>query len=138
MPLSKRKMFIELNDRINDLGHAFISRQGVDIPTLDLKEHSQSGLPESILTYLEANNASKVFLDEFWSAKLLQSSTNTQFRSLVWRCSQFASEEQLEILEEMLKSRGQLAKLLGFSSYGHMWLKDKMAKTPGNIWGIDG
>jgi intermediate peptidase len=131
MPLAKRKTFIELNDRINDLGHEFISRQGQDIPLLNLKKHSHTGLSESVLSYFEKNYDSQVYLDEFWSTKLLRLSSETQFRDLVWKRSQSATEDQLDILEEMLKCRGQLALLLGFSSYGHMWLKDKMAKSPG-------
>jgi Zn-dependent oligopeptidase len=34
-------------------------------------------------------------------------------------------------LEEMLQERFKLAKLLGYPSYAHLFLADKMAKTPG-------
>jgi intermediate peptidase len=44
-----------------------------------------------------------------------------------------ATPQQLSTLHDLLQSRAQLATLLGSQSFGHMYLCDKMARTPEHV-----
>lgn len=52
-------------------------------------------------------------------------------REIAYRVYLYPNAEVLECLEELLKCRYRLAKLVGYESYGHRALKGTMAKTPG-------
>lgn len=50
---------------------------------------------------------------------------------MAYRVYLYPNAELLQTLEELLSCRYQLAKLVGYESYGHRALKGTMAKTPG-------
>jgi len=52
-------------------------------------------------------------------------------RRKVYTAANYSSPEQIEVLEALLRTRGQLARLVGSDSFAHMALGDKMAKSPG-------
>lgn len=54
-------------------------------------------------------------------------------REIAYRVYLYPNAELLECLEELLKCRYKLAKLVGYESYGHRALKGTMAKTPGHF-----
>lgn len=56
-------------------------------------------------------------------------------REIAYRVYLYPNAELLECLEELLKCRYKLAKLVGYDSYGHRALKGTMAKSPGECPG---
>ena len=52
-------------------------------------------------------------------------------RRKVYIAANSSASEQVELLEALLRTRGQLARLVGSDSFAHMALGDKMAKSPG-------
>lgn len=52
-------------------------------------------------------------------------------REIAYRVYLYPNADMFECLEELLKCRYKLAKLVGYKSYGHRALKGTMAKTPG-------
>lgn len=52
-------------------------------------------------------------------------------REIAYRIYLYPNADLMECLEELLKCRYKLAKLVGYESYGHRALKGTMAKTPG-------
>ena len=52
-------------------------------------------------------------------------------RRKVYIAANDSSSGQIEVLEALLRKRGQLARLVGSDSFAHMALGDKMAKSPG-------
>lgn len=59
-------------------------------------------------------------------------------REIAYRVYLYPNAELLECLEDLLKCRYKLAKLVGYESYGHRALKRTMAKTPGECRHIGG
>lgn len=59
-------------------------------------------------------------------------------REIAYRVYLYPNAELLQCLEELLKCRYKLAKLVGYESYGHRALKGTMAKTPGECQRISG
>lgn len=56
-----------------------------------------------------------------------------QVREIAYRIYLYPNVELMECLDELLKCRHKLAKLVGYDSYGHRALKGTMAETPGQI-----
>lgn len=54
-----------------------------------------------------------------------------QVREIAYRIYLYPNHDLMECLEELLRSRYKLAKLVGYESYGHRALKGTMARTPG-------
>ena len=53
-----------------------------------------------------------------------------QLREIAYRIFLYPNGQMLECLEELLKCRNKLAKLVGYESYAHRALKGTMAKSP--------
>ncbi|KAI0278113.1 hypothetical protein BGY98DRAFT_1096914 [Russula aff. rugulosa BPL654] len=51
-------------------------------------------------------------------------------RRKIYIAANYSSPQQIEVLEALLRTRGQLARLVGSDSFAHMALGDKMAKSP--------
>ncbi|XP_070825976.1 mitochondrial intermediate peptidase-like [Chaetodon trifascialis] len=54
-------------------------------------------------------------------------------REIAYRIYLYPNADLMECLEELLKCRYKLAKLVGYESYGHRALKGTMAKTPETV-----
>jgi len=72
-----------------------------------------------------------VISDPFIAQQILQTVENEEIRRKVYLELNSSTVEQIKTLEDMLYLRGELANLIGYSSYAEMNIKDKMAKNPG-------
>jgi Zn-dependent oligopeptidases len=61
---------------------------------------------------------------------VLRSVHDEETRKEVYLATRTSSKKQIHRLEQLLLKRAELAKLSGYSSFAHMTLSDKMAKTP--------
>jgi intermediate peptidase len=61
----------------------------------------------------------------------LKYAKNEQVRKQVYQSIYSATEESIDTLESLMKTRAQLATLVGNSSFAELHLQDKMAKNPG-------
>jgi mitochondrial intermediate peptidase len=52
-------------------------------------------------------------------------------RRKVYMAAHSSTSKQIQVLEDLLHARGELARLIGKKSFAHMMLADKMAKSPG-------
>ncbi|KAG6871902.1 Mitochondrial intermediate peptidase [Termitomyces sp. Mi166 len=64
---------------------------------------------------------------------IMRSAPSEEPRRRLYIAANSSTPEQIRILEELLRTRGELAKLVGKESYAAMTLGDKMAKTPANV-----
>ncbi|XP_026196314.1 mitochondrial intermediate peptidase [Anabas testudineus] len=60
-------------------------------------------------------------------------SPDSLVREIAYRIYLYPNAELMECLEELLKCRYKLAKLVGYESYGHRALKGTMAETPETV-----
>ncbi|OWB64055.1 hypothetical protein B5S29_g5087 [[Candida] boidinii] len=65
--------------------------------------------------------------------EILRSCPNSKIREKIWLSLHQTKNYQIEILENILKYRGVLAKVLGNNSFSEYQLTEKMAKTPENV-----
>ncbi|XP_068173366.1 mitochondrial intermediate peptidase-like [Antennarius striatus] len=66
-------------------------------------------------------------------AGLHADSPDDLLREIAYRVYLYPNADLMECLEELLKCRYKLAKLVGYESYGHRALKGTMAKTPETV-----
>lgn len=65
--------------------------------------------------------------------EILKRCSSENLRKIVWVALHNSTKSQVRILESFLKSRAYLAHILGYNSYSHYQLENKMAKTPQNV-----
>ncbi|KAI8851156.1 hypothetical protein BC829DRAFT_425054 [Chytridium lagenaria] len=125
MPSKTRDRFVDLNDRILKLGHEFI----------EAASKTLLGVPKDVVSEVlrkgsRWKDTAVVSTDSAAAISILKTARNEDVRRLVFLGMNSAVQEQIDILEELLKTRGDLARLLEKNSYADLYLSDKMAKTP--------
>ena len=98
-------------------------------------------LPKHVLqangaTYDDSEGSSKVQLtvDTPIAHSISSFSNNANLRKQVYMESMTSCSENLEVLDALIVSRQALAESLGFASYSHRFLQDKMAKKPEAVY----
>ncbi|KAF7731691.1 Mitochondrial intermediate peptidase [Apophysomyces ossiformis] len=134
LPEQQRAKFVGLSDRIILLGREFIQRDpraidNVKVPKSLLKAigHNTSGSGRVNADY------TLVPTDSSTCQLLLKYSPNEQVRKQIYEAVNSANKESILILEQLMKTRAELARLVGKSSFAELQLQDKMAKNPQNV-----
>ncbi|KAJ1548075.1 hypothetical protein HK405_004288 [Cladochytrium tenue] len=140
MTAGKRARFVELNDRIVRLGQAFAlgaGRPGVEAIEIEDPTARLDGVPEAVVRAAvrrgrdERRGAVAIIpLGGGAAQTVLATARDESVRQLMFVAMNSASPEQVDVLEEMLQTRGELSKLLGKSSFAEVTLADRMAKNP--------
>ncbi|XP_067008945.1 mitochondrial intermediate peptidase isoform X2 [Anabrus simplex] len=118
LPENERQRVVELNDYILQLGQKFMN--GAVSPRAVPKQL----LPENI-RHLFAIDGEQVLVSGLYA-----DSPNALAREAAYRIFLYPDKHQEYLLNEMLKSRHELAKLCGFPTYSHRALKASIAETP--------
>ncbi|KAJ3151390.1 Mitochondrial intermediate peptidase [Geranomyces michiganensis] len=137
MPEAQRDRLVDLHDRIGELGHMMMTNSGPGTRILEIKgaPESLNGVPSAIVKRLGIQEGGSVFLstDSSAAGMVLKTARNEDVRKQVFLGINSGSKEQVDVVEALLWTRGELARLLGKESYAEMWLADKMAETPENV-----
>uniref|UniRef100_A0A8C4FB87 Mitochondrial intermediate peptidase n=1 Tax=Dicentrarchus labrax TaxID=13489 RepID=A0A8C4FB87_DICLA len=115
-----RKEAVALHVKLLDLNNEFLV--GSHLPN----RIARSAIPEHLHLHF-ASEGSFVQV-----GGLHADSPNDLVREIAYRIYLYPNADLMECLEELLKCRYKLAKLVGYESYGHRALKGTMAKTPVN------
>ena len=65
---------------------------------------------------------------------MLKSLDDESMRKLVWTKSMLEPSSNISALGHLMKSRQELAGLLGYDSFAHKFLANKASKTPEEVW----
>ncbi|KAJ1723710.1 Mitochondrial intermediate peptidase [Coemansia erecta] len=140
------EQFVRLSAGIHEHSRGFLRAQAqplakdqtVDVPlehlrwlpsyaTMDILQASQSHKHADGKTYVRLEP------DDYTAHYILRDCEDEGTRELVYRAWQRGSSEAVRSLETLLKQRLDLAHTVGYESFGHMMLDDKMAKSPGHV-----
>ncbi|XP_067364151.1 mitochondrial intermediate peptidase-like isoform X3 [Channa argus] len=116
-----RKEAVALHVKLLDLSNEFLV--GSHMPN----RIARSALPEHLHVQFE-NEGSFIQI-----GGLHADSADDLVREIAYRIYLYPNAELMVCLEELLKCRYKLAKLIGYESYGHRALKGTMAKTPETV-----
>ena len=114
----KREKVVDLNSRILQLGHQFVSN--ASLPILVPKRQC----PTVLQKYFRMQNSHTV-VDH-----VPYYSSDSQLRSLSYRLYYTDIPQQQEVLEQMLELRHQLATATGYPTFAHRVLRTCMAEYP--------
>ncbi|XP_076591629.1 mitochondrial intermediate peptidase-like [Chaetodon auriga] len=116
-----RKEAVALHVKLLDLNNEFLV--GSHLPN----RIARSSIPE----HLHVQFASEGSFIQIGG--LHADSPDDLVREIAYRIYLYPNADLMECLEELLKCRYKLAKLVGYESYGHRALKGTMAKTPETV-----
>ncbi|MDZ4203031.1 MAG: M3 family metallopeptidase [Gallionella sp.] len=149
LPDDKKARYLEIQERQSELSSRFSDNllDATNDYTLAIEDESElGGLPDDVLQ--TAREAAQEADKEGWLFTLkapsygpvMQYADNrklreTMYRAYVTRASEFGKPEQDNgpLMEEIVKLRGEEARLLGFANYGELSLASKMAESPQQV-----
>ncbi|KAF8078880.1 mitochondrial intermediate peptidase [Lyophyllum atratum] len=139
LPNEQRKKFVSLSSDILVLGREFLNQANAARPPTSIKPSELSGLKDKgmgVRLQLQAHFTQRdllVYPGSMQAQMIMRSAPSEEPRRRVYIAANSSTPEQIKILEMLLKTRGELARLVGRESYAAMTLDDKMAKSPGNV-----
>uniref|UniRef100_A0A3B4A0D6 Mitochondrial intermediate peptidase n=1 Tax=Periophthalmus magnuspinnatus TaxID=409849 RepID=A0A3B4A0D6_9GOBI len=116
-----RKQAVALHVKLLDLNNDFLV--GSHMPN----RIARTAIPEHLHIHF-ANEGSFIQV-----GGLHADSPDDLVREIAYRIYLYPNADLMECLEELLRCRHKLAKLVGYESYGHRALKGTMAKTPETV-----
>ncbi|KAA1467996.1 zincin [Dentipellis sp. KUC8613] len=120
------------------LGRQFLNQASNAKPPAAIKPHELKDLKDHGLgsrLQLQTRFTQRdllVYPGSLQAQMIMRSAPEEEPRRKVYMASNSSSPEQVEVLEALLRTRGQLAQLVGSQSFAHMTLADKMAKSSEN------
>ncbi|ORY33778.1 putative mitochondrial intermediate peptidase mitochondrial precursor [Naematelia encephala] len=141
-----RDRFVELSDNILSLGRTFSSYASAGPrpdPPIEIPDYERllSGLGSQFIDSLPRGRGSKrgsvlVTPGSLEAHIIGRYARNSEARRLVYAGALRTDPERVEVLEEMITQRAELAAVLGKDTWADVALADKMAKTPSNVLGF--
>ncbi|KAH8814933.1 mitochondrial intermediate peptidase-like protein [Xylogone sp. PMI_703] len=133
MPESERQKFVKLSQEISEIGPNFIDYMAPAKETLSFPSSSMKGMDPILVR--QFTNWGKVVLPTVGgpAAAALRSVRDESVRREIFMASRTSSQQTLQLLDELLRKRAELAKVSGYETYAHMSLGDKMAKSPESV-----
>ncbi|KAJ7597526.1 mitochondrial intermediate peptidase [Mycena floridula] len=135
----QRSKFVTLSSEILILGRQFIGETMNPRPPTSIKPSELLGLKDQgmgVRLKLQARFTQRdlmVYPGSLQAQMIMRSAPEEEPRRRLFIASNSSTPEQIDILERLLRARGDLAQLVGSESYGDMCLDDKMAKSPTNV-----
>ncbi|VDB86587.1 unnamed protein product [Peniophora sp. CBMAI 1063] len=139
LPPDQRARFVQLSSSILTLGRTFLSdaqsaRPPAHIAPAELEGLRDDGMGARLRWQSKITGRELlVYPGSVQAQMIMRSAPKEEPRRKVYMASNASSEDQVRTLEELLRARGELARLVGTESFGHMTLGDKMAKSPEHV-----
>lgn len=131
----KRRTFVELTNRISSVGRAFSNGCGPARSTLSIPEAELSSSKSILRTLGCTPRAGAYHLPTYGAVyyQLMVSLTSDDVKRRLMTENLRSSEAQVGLLDDMLRSKAELARLVGFENFGQLQLHDKMARDPQSV-----
>ncbi|CAH7666622.1 putative mitochondrial intermediate peptidase mitochondrial precursor [Phakopsora pachyrhizi] len=132
---SDRRRLTDLSDRMLLLGRAFFSATEESRALTYVTNQEAGALGSAVKQIFEFDSAGLAQFDPMsWEAHtLLARHPQESVRKRLWFAQNQSTNDQLEVLEALLKTRYEFAKLTGKENWGEVALEDKMAGSPQNV-----
>ena len=137
LPEVQRNRFVSLSTEILVLGRQFMNEELRVRPPAVIRAEELKGLKDRGMGIRLFNQAFwtrrdlQVYPGSMQAQMIMRSAPSEEPRRKVYVASNSSTQEELYLLERLLKKRAELARLVGSQSFAHMELIGKMAKSPG-------
>ncbi|OJT10061.1 Mitochondrial intermediate peptidase [Trametes pubescens] len=139
LPPAQRERFVALSTEILVLGRQFLNETAAPRPPARIKYSELQGVKDlgmGARLRLQAQVTKRdllVYPGSLQAQMIMRSAPAEEPRRKVYLAANSSTPEQIELLERLLRARGEIARLVGKESFAHMTLADKMAKSPENV-----
>ncbi|KAJ7705993.1 mitochondrial intermediate peptidase [Mycena rosella] len=139
LPPQERDKFVSLSSEILVLGRTFLQGVSAPGPPAAIKPEELAGLKDQgmgVRLKLQARFTQRdllVYPGSLQAQMIMRAAPAEEPRRRVYIASNSSTPEQIDALESLLRTRAELAQLVGKSSFAQMALDDKMAKSPANV-----
>lgn len=139
LPPAQRERFVSLSTEILVLGRQFINESAAARPPARIQWSELQGLKDlgmGARLRLQAQVTRRdllVYPGSLQAQMIMRSAPAEEPRRKVYTAANSSTPAQIELLERLLCTRGELAQLVRKESFAHMALSDKMAKCPGRV-----
>ncbi|TBU49921.1 mitochondrial intermediate peptidase [Dichomitus squalens] len=139
LPPAQRERFVSLSTEILVLGRQFLNETAAPRPPARIQWSELEGVKDlgmGARLRLQAQVTKRdllVYPGSLQAQMIMRSAPAEEPRRKVYMAANSSTPEQIEVLERLLRARGELARLVGKESFAHMTLTDKMAKSPENV-----
>ena len=126
-------------DVLTDLGLEFDKNIRAAQDTLFLDPKDLAGLPDNYKKERLQNNG-KYAIDMTYPSYVPfmdQAESDEAREALRFKFNNRARAENIGVLNDILRNRMKLVKLLGYNSYAEYRTEDRMAKNPKNVWNFE-
>ncbi|KAH7035162.1 peptidase family M3 [Microdochium trichocladiopsis] len=131
LPKQSRDRFVDLSQKISELGSSFVEDMQPEQPYIDFPSSKLRGMDPQLAQRFTRRGTSRLPTLSAEASMALRSVYDDDTRKSILHATRTASSRSIKVLEGMLRLRAELADLSGFESYGRMALHDKMmAKSP--------
>jgi len=136
LPPEQREELKRLKDRLSELGLAFSSNISEYQDSLELDEAELEGLPQDYKDERRLPDGRyRVDISYPSYRPFMRYARSGDARERLYRkFLNRAADKNPEVLDEIIRLRGQLAQMLGYRSFAEYKLENKMAKTPEQVW----
>ncbi|KAG0375185.1 Mitochondrial intermediate peptidase [Mortierella sp. AD032] len=139
---AKRAQFVNLSDKVVSLGRDFMQNCSTSgpgpahilvSPPSRLQGLSQGYIQRITKTNKQGEKVAVVPTSGWESQMVLKHVEDEGVRRAMYVASMAEDKAKVAVLDDLLRTRYDLAQLVGLPSYGHMFLGDKMVKNPENV-----
>ncbi|TFK56662.1 mitochondrial intermediate peptidase [Heliocybe sulcata] len=139
LPPEQRNQVVSLSTEIIVLGRQFLHEAASPRPPATITASELSDLKDKgmgVRLQQQARFTQRdlhVYPGSLQAQMIMQSAPSEEPRRKLYIAANSSTPEQISTLENLLRARAKLARLVGKESYAHMALADKMAKSPENV-----
>jgi thimet oligopeptidase len=132
----KLETYKRLNREISELSSSYATNMNAPGNVLILDEEGVMGLPEDFKNnYKLGERSYEIPIIQTTSETMLSTAiTENTRRAYFTMFYNRAADKNLKILDQMVKKRDELAKLMGYPTYAAYALVPKMANNPTTVW----
>ncbi|KAJ2864246.1 Mitochondrial intermediate peptidase, partial [Coemansia erecta] len=143
---SAHENFVKLSSSIHDLSRDFIrfqSQPPEETRTVDVPLDALRALPSPVMVHImqtsrtrkrsDGTSVATIVPDGYTVHYILRDCEDPGTREAVYRMWQRGSAGAVNALEQLLEDRLALSHTVGFDSFAHMSLDDKMARSPAHV-----
>ncbi|MEQ6118053.1 M3 family metallopeptidase [Reichenbachiella sp. MALMAid0571] len=135
-----REVLKGINDQISEIGDKFSQNIASYKDFLIVSESDIEGLPEDYKESRKQKDGTyKVDLSYPSYRPFMKYCKSEKARKeLYLKYMNRAYPDNIEVLQQLLQKRKEMAELLGYNSYASYVLEDRMAKNPESVWAFEG